>query len=99
MKINKNTIQIYLLIFLGRIHSAIVSGVNWDMRSVTVEWFEKGETKGKEVINKIIIFNFNLKIFNVYKLKFLFRETWKKFVKLLFFRIIFKDEIIITGGD
>lgn len=33
----------------GRIHSAIVSGVNWEHRSATVEWFEKGETKGKEV--------------------------------------------------
>uniref|UniRef100_A0ABD2WAC8 Kinesin-like protein n=1 Tax=Trichogramma kaykai TaxID=54128 RepID=A0ABD2WAC8_9HYME len=33
----------------GRVHSAIVSGVNWDQRSVTVEWFERGETKGKEV--------------------------------------------------
>ncbi|XP_063990933.1 kinesin-like protein Klp10A isoform X3 [Diachasmimorpha longicaudata] len=33
----------------GRVHSAIVSGVNWESRSVTVEWFEKGETKGKEV--------------------------------------------------
>ncbi|XP_011314605.1 kinesin-like protein Klp10A isoform X2 [Fopius arisanus] len=33
----------------GRVHSAIVSGVNWESKSVTVEWFEKGETKGKEV--------------------------------------------------
>ncbi|KAH0539694.1 hypothetical protein KQX54_007366 [Cotesia glomerata] len=32
----------------GRIHSAIVSGVNWEQQSVTVEWFERGETKGKE---------------------------------------------------
>lgn len=35
--------------FAGRIHSAAVSGINLDSRSVTVEWFEKGETKGKEV--------------------------------------------------
>lgn len=34
---------------LGRIHSAVVSGINIDTRSVTVEWFERGETKGKEV--------------------------------------------------
>lgn len=34
---------------LGRIHSAVVSGINITTRSVTVEWFEKGETKGKEV--------------------------------------------------
>merc|ERR1711935_333601 len=33
----------------GRIHSAVVSGINIDTRSVTVEWFERGETKGKEV--------------------------------------------------
>jgi len=33
----------------GRVHSAIVSGLNYDCRTVTVEWFEKGETKGKEV--------------------------------------------------
>ena len=34
---------------LGRIHSAVVSGINVDTKSVTVEWFERGETKGKEV--------------------------------------------------
>ena len=33
----------------GRIHSAVVSGVNLAARSITVEWFEGGETKGKEV--------------------------------------------------
>ncbi|KAG8236392.1 hypothetical protein J437_LFUL014913, partial [Ladona fulva] len=32
-----------------RVHSATISGVNWDSRSVTVEWFEGGETKGKEI--------------------------------------------------
>ena len=42
----------------GRIHSAIVSGVNVDARSVTVEWFEKGETKGKEMdLNQILSLN------------------------------------------
>ena len=35
--------------FSGRIHSAVVSGINLDMHSLTVEWYEKGETKGKEV--------------------------------------------------
>ena len=35
--------------FSGRIHSAVVSGVNSDAKTVTVEWFERGETKGKEV--------------------------------------------------
>ncbi|XP_071547927.1 kinesin-like protein KIF2A isoform X3 [Panulirus ornatus] len=33
----------------GRVHSATVSAVNPTARSVTVEWFEKGETKGKEI--------------------------------------------------
>ena len=35
--------------FSGRIHSAVVSGINVETKSVTVEWFERGETKGKEV--------------------------------------------------
>lgn len=33
----------------GRVHSATVSAVNTTSKSVTVEWFEKGETKGKEI--------------------------------------------------
>ncbi|XP_037778399.1 kinesin-like protein KIF2A isoform X4 [Penaeus monodon] len=33
----------------GRVHSATCSAVNPATRSVTVEWFEKGETKGKEI--------------------------------------------------
>ena len=33
----------------GRIHSAVISGVNAEVQIVTVEWFEGGETKGKEV--------------------------------------------------
>ncbi|KAK7508095.1 hypothetical protein BaRGS_00000334 [Batillaria attramentaria] len=33
----------------GRIHSAVISGINAETRSATVEWFEKGETKGKEI--------------------------------------------------
>merc|ERR1711892_1033755 len=33
----------------GRIHSAVVSGIDVEKRSVIVEWFEKGETKGKEI--------------------------------------------------
>ncbi|XP_049538638.1 kinesin-like protein Klp10A isoform X3 [Anopheles darlingi] len=33
----------------GRIHSAMVSCVHQDSRSVTVEWYERGETKGKEM--------------------------------------------------
>ena len=33
----------------GRVHSAVVSGINEESASVTVEWFEHNETKGKEV--------------------------------------------------
>ncbi|XP_022253270.1 kinesin-like protein KIF2A [Limulus polyphemus] len=32
-----------------RIHSAVISGINIATKSVTVEWFERGETKGKEI--------------------------------------------------
>ena len=35
----------------GRVHSAVVSGVGEEAQSITVEWFERGETKGKEVTN------------------------------------------------
>ena len=44
-----------LIIFVvGRIHSAVITGVNLETRSVTVEWFEKGETKGKEVCGQFV---------------------------------------------
>ena len=46
MRKNKHYFELFLE---GRIHSAVVSGINIDTRSVTVEWFERGETKGKEV--------------------------------------------------
>ena len=42
-------INLYLFVISGRIHSAVVSGINPETRSVTVEWFERGETKGKEI--------------------------------------------------
>ncbi|XP_043204578.1 kinesin-like protein KIF2A isoform X4 [Amphibalanus amphitrite] len=42
----------------GRIHSAVISGVNNDAKTVTVEWFERGETKGKEIEIELI-FNLN----------------------------------------
>lgn len=42
--------------FSGRIHSAVISGVNNEAKSVTVEWFERGETKGKEVSRVILLF-------------------------------------------
>lgn len=33
----------------GRIHSAVVSSIDWNAKSVTVEWNESEEIKGKEV--------------------------------------------------
>ncbi|XP_049817868.1 kinesin-like protein Klp10A isoform X2 [Aethina tumida] len=42
----------------GRVHSAIVAGINHNMRTATVEWFELGETKGKE-IDMALIANLN----------------------------------------
>ncbi len=38
-----------IFILLGRVHSAKISGLNMETRSVMVEWFENGEAKGKEV--------------------------------------------------
>lgn len=35
--------------FPGRIHQAMVTSLNEDNESVTVEWIENGDTKGKEV--------------------------------------------------
>lgn len=36
-------------LFTGRIHQAMVTSLNEDNESVTVEWIENGDTKGKEV--------------------------------------------------
>ncbi|XP_076441077.1 kinesin-like protein KIF2A [Babylonia areolata] len=47
----------------GRIHSAVISGVNQETLSVTVEWFEKGETKGKE-IDLDAVYALNPNVFN-----------------------------------
>ena len=33
----------------------MVSGINVETKSVTVEWFERGETKGKEVSNLVMM--------------------------------------------
>lgn len=42
-------------------HSAVVSKINEHSRSVTVEWYERGETKGKEVeLDAILQLNANL---------------------------------------
>lgn len=45
----------------GRVHSACISGINPGTDSVTVEWFERGDTKGKEIeISAIYALNPNL---------------------------------------
>lgn len=33
----------------GRVHEAAITSVDEERRFVSVEWFENGETKGKEV--------------------------------------------------
>lgn len=45
----------------GRVHPAIVSGINPTTRCVTVEWFEHGETKGKEIeLDGVLALNLHL---------------------------------------
>ncbi|EDV23430.1 uncharacterized protein TRIADDRAFT_27679 [Trichoplax adhaerens] len=51
-------INIAFYFSLGRVHSAVISSLNVDTRSVTVEWFENGETKGKEIeVEQILALN------------------------------------------
>uniref|UniRef100_A0A673BI50 Kinesin-like protein n=1 Tax=Sphaeramia orbicularis TaxID=375764 RepID=A0A673BI50_9TELE len=38
-----------VLVVYGRIHQAMVTSLNEDNESVTVEWIENGDTKGKEI--------------------------------------------------
>ena len=35
----------------GRIHEACVTGINVEQQTVSVEWFEHNETKGKLLVN------------------------------------------------
>uniref|UniRef100_A0A182PI05 Kinesin-like protein KIF2A-like N-terminal domain-containing protein n=1 Tax=Anopheles epiroticus TaxID=199890 RepID=A0A182PI05_9DIPT len=45
----------------SRIHTAIVSRFHESTRSVTVEWYERGESKGKEIeIDMLLELNKNL---------------------------------------
>ena len=53
-------LKISAQIRLGRIHSAVVSNIKPGTEFVTVEWFEKDETKGKEV------FFYTPRLFSVY---------------------------------
>uniref|UniRef100_A0A3P8XAM3 Kinesin-like protein n=1 Tax=Esox lucius TaxID=8010 RepID=A0A3P8XAM3_ESOLU len=40
---------VYNMLLAGRIHQAMVTSLNEDNESVTVEWIENGDTKGKEI--------------------------------------------------
>lgn len=45
----------------GRVHAAIISGVNAQARTVSVEWYEQTETKGKEIdVDEILALNTNI---------------------------------------
>lgn len=49
----------------GRTHHAIVSSIDYDINYVKVEWFENGETKGKEIhFTNVTILNPNISIYN-----------------------------------
>lgn len=43
-------LYVYNMYLAGRIHQAMVTSLNEDNESVTVEWIENGDTKGKEVL-------------------------------------------------
>ncbi|XP_071886709.1 kinesin-like protein KIF2A isoform X10 [Anas platyrhynchos] len=43
--------QLLAPVVSGRIHQAMVTSLNEDNESVTVEWFENGDTKGKEDVD------------------------------------------------
>uniref|UniRef100_A0A8C7NZ64 Kinesin-like protein n=1 Tax=Oncorhynchus mykiss TaxID=8022 RepID=A0A8C7NZ64_ONCMY len=42
-------LYVYNMYLAGRIHQAMVTSLNEDNESVTVEWIENGDTKGKEI--------------------------------------------------
>lgn len=44
-----NKVKNTLKFFSGRVHTAYVGSINYDLGTASVEWFERGETKGKEV--------------------------------------------------
>ncbi|KFD68806.1 hypothetical protein M514_02721 [Trichuris suis] len=51
----------------GRVHKALISSVSEEEQSVSVEWFENGETKGKSVTFAHVLC-FNPDICRIYKL-------------------------------
>lgn len=46
----------------GRIHQAMVTSLNEDNESVTVEWIENGDTKGKEVQPVFFLKSYTIKM-------------------------------------
>lgn len=57
MKLRLDYCIICQLCISGRIHSAVVSNIDWSSKSVTVEWSEAEEIKGKEVNNTFYALN------------------------------------------
>ncbi|XP_053536365.1 kinesin-like protein KIF2A isoform X2 [Ictalurus punctatus] len=49
MAVNLSKIVVKVKLSDGRIHQAMVTSLNEDNESVTVEWIENGDTKGKEI--------------------------------------------------
>lgn len=73
--------MIICVCFLGRIHQAMVTSLNEDNESVTVEWIENGDTKGKEVnliILEILSFENCVKIYVHMTLEFVL-ETKRRY--------------------
>ena len=60
----------------GRIHQAVVTQLNIASNSVSVEWSERNETKGKEIeLEALYALNQNLLVNDLYlKIKFNFFE-------------------------
>uniref|UniRef100_A0A8C7GPR5 Kinesin-like protein n=1 Tax=Oncorhynchus kisutch TaxID=8019 RepID=A0A8C7GPR5_ONCKI len=46
---SQSLVYVYNMFLAGRIHQAMVTSLNEDNESVTVEWIENGDTKGKEI--------------------------------------------------
>ena len=47
----------------GRVHSAMVNRIDWDTRSVAVEWQENNQAKGKEIdIEAVLSLNTNISL-------------------------------------
>lgn len=52
--VNSSSLCCNMIDFAGRVHAAVISGSNDANGTITVEWFENEETKGKEIDLSII---------------------------------------------